>query len=150
MSSSDIGSGVAPSPSIVSTEVSATVLYDSSQINSAYSTYLFTSLDIPKLNVTKTLHASSVQISSSTLPTFNANSTTIHSTTYSAITSSSPLLHSDESNTGSYMHTSHNYYFLLHIHIQYSKIYRHSIDMHMCMQSCTHAHYTHMIVSDML
>ena len=101
MSSSDIGSGMEPSPSVSSTQVSTTALYNSSKINSAYSTYLSTSLDMPKLDVTKTLRASSVQISLSTLPIFNAT----HSTTYSAITGPSPQLYSDESNTGTHAHS---------------------------------------------
>ena len=97
VSSSDIGSGVEPSPSVI---ISATALYNSSQINSTYSIYLSTSLDMPKLHFTKT-HTSPVQNSLVTLPTFNST----QSANYSTITDPSPQLYNDERNTGTDMHS---------------------------------------------
>ena len=97
-SSSDMSSVVRPTPSIIITEVSETVLYTSSQINSIYSSK---SSDVPNLSVTK---IESTQKSVSTFSSLNFTTAT-HSTHNIEITISSPPLHNNDSNKGIYIAT---------------------------------------------
>ena len=98
-SSSDMSSVVRPTPSIIITEVSETVLYTSSQISSIYSSKPSKSSDVPNLSVTKT---ESMQKSVSTFSSLNFTTAT-HSTHNIEITISSPPLHNNDSNKGIYI-----------------------------------------------
>lgn len=81
---------------IISSKVLPTTLHNQSPTNS-------TSPDAFNVNVTRTLHTSSMQKSLSTVSVLNATDAT-HSTANSAITASTPLVYSSHIEKGMYKH----------------------------------------------